>query len=346
MSDDQPAAPDDSGGEETRRILTGISPLAWEHPADRAALQAVRKVPGFDLTLRKVFGMFGERALRLAFQANAVRVSEDQYGWIHERHLRVCRTLDVEDVPELYVSQEPVVNAGALGVDDPFVVLNSAMVEVLEPDELEAVIGHEVGHIVSGHALYRTLMVLLLRLSLFRYPVAGVAVRPILYALLEWYRKSELSSDRAGLLAVQDPEASMRVLMHLAGGARGHAKDLDLDAFVRQADAYREEGDLLDSVYKVLNVLGSTHPFAVVRVAELRSWIESGDYERVLEGDYPRRGEEDRRPYREDLAEAAAGYRDSAKDLLDQVDAAVDRFRERMVGAWRGEGGGPEEPPA
>ena len=322
-----------------RRILTDISSRAWEHPADRAALNAVRKVPGFDLALRKVFGMFGERSLRLAFQANAVQVGPDQYGWIHERHLRVCRTLDVEEPPELYVSQTPIVNAGALGMSEPFVVLNSAMVEVLSPDEIEAVIGHEVGHILSGHVLYRTLLVLLLRLSLFRYPVAGIAVRPVLYALLEWYRKSELSSDRAGLLAVQDPDASLRVLMHLAGGARGHEEDLDLDAFVAQSERYREEGDLLDSVYKVLNVLGSTHPFAVARVAELRSWIESGDYRRILDGDYPRRDEEDARAYREDLAEAAAGYRDSARELFDQVDAAVERVRDTISASWRRERG-------
>ncbi len=324
MNDDAPA----------RRILTDISPLAWEHPADRVALNAVRQVPGFDMALRKVFGMFGERALRLAFQANAVRVTPDQYGWIHERHLRVCRTLDAETVPEVYVSQTPVVNAGALGMNEPFVVLNTSMIEVLSPDQVEAVLGHEVGHILSGHVLYRTLLVLLLRLALFRYPVAGVAARPVLYALLEWYRKSELSSDRAGLLAVQDPEASLSVLMHLAGGARGHGDELNLDDFVAQAEAYREDADLLDSVYKVLNVLGSTHPFAVVRVAELRSWIEDGEYERILSGDYPRRGEEDERPYREDLREAMEGYRDSAKDVLDQVDAAVDRFRDRLSEAW------------
>lgn len=327
MNDEAPA----------RRILTDISPVAWEHAADRAALNAVRQVPGFDMALRKVFGMFGERALRLAFQANAVQVTEGQYAWIHERHLRVCRTLDVDPVPELYVSQTPVVNAGALGMNEPFIVLNTAMIEVLTPDQLEAVLGHEVGHILSGHVLYRTLMVLLLQLALFRYPVAGVAARPVLYALLEWYRKSELSSDRAGLLAVQDTEASLSVLMHLAGGARGHGEELDLDAFVRQADAYREDDDLLDAVYKVLNMLGSTHPFAVVRVAELRSWIESGDYERILAGEYPRRSEEEehRRPYREDLREAMEGYRESAKDILDQVDAAVDRFRDRVGEAWR-----------
>ena len=319
--------------ETQRRILTQISPLAWEHPADRAALNALRKVPGFDLALKKVFGLFGERALRLAFKANAVKVTEGQYPWIHQRLVRVCEVLDVGEPPELYVSQTPIVNAGAVGMSKPFIVLNSSMLEVLGPDEVEAVIAHEVGHILSGHVLYRTLLILLLNLVVFRYTLAGLAVRPILMALLEWYRKSELSSDRAGLLGIQDPEVSMRALMHLAGGMRGQS--LELDEFVAQAEEYREGGDLLDSVYKVLNVLGQTHPFAVVRVAELKDWVESGAYDRILEGEYQRRDEEDTRPYREDLAEALSGYRDTAKEILEEVDAAVDRVRDRISEAWK-----------
>ncbi len=316
-----------------RRVLTNISPIAWEHPADRAALNALRKIPGFDLVLRKVFGMFGERALLLAFKANAVKVTENQYPSLHESLIRVCEVLDVDEVPELFVSQKPVVNAGAVGMSKPFIVLNSSLVELLGDDEVEAVIGHEVGHIVSGHVLYRTLLVILLSLTVFRYPLAGLAVRPVLFALLEWYRKSELSSDRAGLLSIQDPDASMRALMHMAGGMRGET--LNLEEFVAQAEEYREGGDLLDSVYKVLNVLGLTHPFAVVRVAELKEWIDGGTYERILEGDYPERGAEDDRPYKEDLAEALAGYKDSAQKIIDEVDAAVDRMRSRFTQAWR-----------
>jgi len=322
-----------SGGVQ-RRVLTNISPIAWEHPADRAALNALRKIPGFDMVLRKVFGMFGERALLLAFKANAVKVTENQYPDLHESLLRVCEVLDAEEVPELFVSQKPVVNAGAVGMSKPFIVLNSSLVELLGQDEVEAVIGHEVGHILSGHVLYRTLLVILLSLTVFRYPLAGLAVRPVLFALLEWYRKSELSSDRAGLLAVQDPDASMRGLMHMAGGMRGET--LNLEEFVAQAEEYREGGELLDSVYKVLNVLGLTHPFAVVRVAELKDWIDGGTYERILAGEYQERGTEDERPYREDLAEALSGYKDSAQKILDEVDAAVDRMRDRVSKAWRG----------
>ncbi len=317
-----------------RRILTRISPVAWEHPADRAALNALRKVPGFDLALRKIFGLFGERALRLAFKANAVRVSTNQYGWIHERLERVCEVLDVAKPPEVYISQTPIVNAGAVGMGEPFIVLNSSMLEVLSPDEVEAVLGHEVGHILSGHVLYRTLLILILNLVVFRYTIVGLAIRPILMALLEWYRKSELSSDRAGLLAIQNPRVAMSSLMQLAGGMRGET--LNLDEFVAQSKEYRESGDLLDAVYKVLNVLGQTHPFAVIRVGELKDWIESGAYDRILAGEYPRRDEKDERPYRQDLAEAMKGYKDAARELLDEVDATVDRLRSKLGEAFRG----------
>ncbi len=321
----------DSG--HTRRILTGIGATSWEHPADRATLNALRKIPGFDLALRKIFGMFGERAIRLAFKANAVRVTEKQYPWIHQRMLRVCEVLDVETIPELYVSQTPIVNAGAVGMNEPFIVLNSSMLEVLNRDQVEAVLAHEVGHIMSGHVLYRTLLILLMQLTVFRFPLVGIAALPLLLALLEWNRKAELSCDRAALLAVQDRDTVLSSLMNLAGGTRG--EELDLAEFVAQSEEYREGGEVLDSVYKLLNVLGATHPFAVARVAELQIWLESGRYDEILAGEYSRRDEEDPRPYREDLKEAAKGYTDAATEILHDVDAAVDKLKNRVTSAFK-----------
>src|SRR5688572_30903568 len=84
------------GGTRQRRILTNIAPRAWEHPADRAALNALRRVPVFDDVLRKLFGMFGEKPIRLAFQANAVRVSPKQFARIHGLYSEVRRTMDVQ----------------------------------------------------------------------------------------------------------------------------------------------------------------------------------------------------------------------------------------------------------
>ena len=305
-----------------RRILTGISSRSWEHPADRAALAALRKLPVFDEVLKTLFGFFGEKPIRLAFQANALRVSERQYGHIYERYRDIVETLDTEEYP-LYVSQTPIANAGAYGMDKPFIILNSGTVLILNDDELSFILGHEVGHIVSGHVLYRTMMVLLIQLASLGFPIVGLAARAVLMGLLEWSRKSELSSDRAGLLSIQDADVAMTAMMKMAGG--GASSDLDLGEFVRQAEDYREGGDVADHVFKVLNLLGVTHPFWVLRLSEMRSWIESGEYDRIVAGEYPRRDDPDP-SYREDVSSAAQAYADEARSFIGSMRGAARRM--------------------
>jgi Zn-dependent protease with chaperone function len=315
-----------------RRILRDIDPGTWEHPADRAALMAVRRIPVFDQVLKAVFGLFGEKPIRLAFQANAVRVGPRQFPAIHEHYLEVCETLDVADRPELFVSQTPLVNAGAYGMDRPFIVLNSGAVRLLARDELTWLMGHELGHVLSGHVLYRTMIVLLMQLATLGFPVVGLAARVVLMGLLEWQRKSELSADRAGLLALQQPEATLSTMMKLAGGGRD--EETDLNEFLRQADEYRDGGDAADMVFKVLNLMGATHPFHVLRAAELRDWIEAGEYDRVLRGEYRHRTDGPT-PYKDDLAAAGSAYREDAQNFARQFASALRETRDRFAEGFR-----------
>lgn len=310
------------------QILTQIDSRTWEHPADRAALNALRKLPAFDEILRKVFGFFGEKPIRLAFQANAVRCSPTQFARVNRLYERAARTLDVPQEYPIFVSQTPLVNAGAYGMEKPFIIVNSGTVELLDDDELQFVIGHEIGHIMSGHVLYTTMMVLLVQLAERGFPIVGLAARAILVALMEWYRKAELSSDRAGSLAVQIPEVGMRTMLKFAGG--GRPGEANLPEFIQQADSYRQGGDLADQVFKVLNLLGADHPFPVLRVAEMRDWFESGAYERIVGGEYAHRGDATG-PYRDDLGAAGRAYADDAKQTLhtasDAARRVVDSFR-------------------
>lgn len=301
---DQPSQPP----VRSRTVLTGISSRAWEHPADRGALVALRRLKGFDAVLKAVSGLFREPAVRLLHLGSAVRVDERQFPALHHLLQDVGRVLDVQDLPEMYVAANPVPGAVTIGMNQPFIVLNSGLVDLLDDDELRFVVAHELGHAVSGHAVYQTLLQRLLSLTgvLYAVPLGGIGVRAIIAALYEWSRKAELSADRAGLLATQDPATAFRVHMQLASG--GHLDDLDTTSFFAQGKEYLDSSDLRDSVLKLLLIERASHPFAVVRAAELRRWVDSGEYTRYLSGDYPRRDDDADARVSDAAKEAAASY--------------------------------------
>src|SRR5436189_5231296 len=162
-----------------RKILTQIAPVTWEHPADRAALQSLRSVPGFDEVVKKVYGFIGEPGVRLIFQADAVRVGPTQFPRLNQLYTDVLTSMDSSERPELFVSQTPFANAGAFGMDKPFIVINSGTLKLLDDDELRNVPGHELRHVRSGHALHHTILVLMLNVSLGALPLpAGSAILP------------------------------------------------------------------------------------------------------------------------------------------------------------------------
>lgn len=295
----------------SRVRLEGISSRAYEHPADRGALVALRKLTGFDTLLKKLSGLFSERRLRLLFLGSAVKVGDTQFRDLHDYVRDTAYVLDMDQVPELYVIQNPMASAMAIGSDRPFIVVTSGLFDLMDPHEQRFVVGHEMGHILSGHAVYRTLLLILTQLALrvAFIPLGYVGLRAIVVALEEWFRKSELSCDRAGLLAVQDPDAAKRSLMKLAGGSR--LAEMNPDAFREQARSYDADGDARDGLLKVLSLIGRTHPFAVVRFAELDRWIEDGHYQRILDGDYPRRGEDSEATISEEARAAARSYQES-----------------------------------
>lgn len=318
-----------------RKVLTQISPVSWEHPADRAALQSLRAVPGFDQVVKKIYGFIGERGIRLLFQADAVRVGPKQFPRLNELYTDVLTTMDWEPRPELFVSQTPFVNAGAFGMDRPFIVINSGALKLLDDDEMRALLGHELGHVMSGHVLYHTILILILNFSFSTLPfLAGIALLPIRIALLEWFRKSELSSDRAGLLATQDAISAMRMYLKMAGG--GDMKQMDLNAFLVQAKEYEETGGAIDRIFQILNTLDRTHPFNTLRAAELQRWIEGGNYERIVAGEYVRRGPDaDNRPIEKDIDEAREHYMKEAKGVVNDVVDSAKRAAQAFTDAFK-----------
>ena len=294
----------------TRITFPGISSRAWEHPADRTALSALRRLKGFDQILKLTSGMLRDRQHRLLYLASAARVGPRQFADLDTLLDECVDVLDAPAKPELYVMQSATTDAFTIGMDKPFIVISSGLYDLMTHEELRFVVGHELGHALSGHAVYRTMMMHLMRLarSFGVVPVGGWALRAIVAALLEWQRKSELSGDRAGLLCSQDLDTAISVEMKLAGGSR--LDKLDSDAFLAQAREYERTGDMRDGVLKLLNLELQTHPFSVLRAAALTNWVDSGGYEKVMAGDYPRRADDAKATFSDDLGEAARHYRD------------------------------------
>jgi Zn-dependent protease with chaperone function len=300
----------------TRELFPGISSRAWEHPADRTALTALRRLKGFDQILKVLSAMLRERQHRLLYLASAAQVGPRQFADLDAMLDDCVQVLDAPVRPELFISQSPLVNAYTIGMDTPFIVVTSGMYDLMTRDEMRFVLGHELGHALSGHAVYRTMLMHLMRLaSSFGFiPLGGWALRAIVAALLEWQRKSELSGDRAGLLCCQDLDIAIRVELKLAAGS--HLDKLDTQAFLAQAREYERSGDMRDGLLKLLNLELQSHPFSVLRAAALTKWVDTGGYGAILAGNYPRRADDDSARLHEDVGAAARHY----KDGFDQSD--------------------------
>ncbi len=308
----------------SRSTLTGISSRAWEHPADRGALVALRKLKGFDTVLKAISSLFNERATRLLFLGSMVRVDDRQFSGLNRLLAEVGRTLDVDELPEVFVQNHPVTSAMCVGMDKPMIIINSSLLDLLDEEEMRFVVAHELGHALSGHAVYRSLLNRMIRLSgvLNSVPMGVFGVRGIVAGLYEWQRKSELSADRAGLLATQDPATAFRVHMKLACGS-GDLSELDPTSFFAQGQEYLDAGDLRDSLLKLLLIEERSHPFAVVRAAELRRWVDSGEYTQILAGTYPRREDDAGASMSEAAKQAADSYTEAFRSSQDALGKLV-----------------------
>jgi Zn-dependent protease with chaperone function len=319
--------------------LPGISPRAYQHPADRAATAALQKVPYLDQVVRKLIALGYERALRVSSLGASVRLGQEQLPHIWALHRQVFNVLDIEQVPDLYLTQFPLANAATFGTERPVVILNSELVRLLDEDGRRAVLAHEAAHIHADHVLYQTALLILLRVGTAGLPAfAGLPLLAIRLALLEWSRGAELSCDRAAAIVTRDPLAVCRALMILTGGTA--AAELNLDAFIAQAMDYDIGGKGLERITKLMQDMGVTHPLPVRRVRMLLEWVRQGEYDRIIGGEYLRKGEEP--PLRAEADAAQAHYSERIGDAFSQAGSSIAEAGDQLskwLARQRGSGG-------
>jgi Zn-dependent protease with chaperone function len=302
----------------------GLSSKSYEHPADRAATAALRSIPLMEKVVKRLVGFGHERQLRQVLIGNAVQVSDEQVPQLWARHCWAASVLDVEAVPELFVTQTPLANALTVGARRPMVIIFSGLASDYSRSEVDAVLAHEMGHVLSEHYYYQTalqfLSMIVMSSGSAAGALAGLPLKAIYLVLLEWARAAELSSDRASALVVGDPLITCQMLMRIAGGA---LEGMSLDAFLAQAARYAEEDDALARWSRAWVEASLRHPFAVKRAQELMSWVNDGSYHRARSGIYVHRGQE--APVTAEVQKAIVHYRERFFRILDVASGGVDR---------------------
>lgn len=265
--------------------LIGLQSAHFRHPLDLQATQALQQLPGLDLAIRGLMGPVAEQFFQLENLASGILVGDRQLPQLHELLLEACQILDLEP-PQLYVRQNPTPNAYTFAMrgKQPFVVIHTSLIDLLTPEEIQAVIAHELGHLKCEHSVYLTMAnIAVLAAGQLGLPLGPLVAQGLQERLLEWVRCAEFTCDRAALLVAQDARVVASVLMKLTGGSPALASQLNLDAFLEQARAYDDLS--LSEIGKMLRQTQTaqrTHPVPVLRAREIDRWASSQDYEKLL----------------------------------------------------------------
>ncbi|HAX77532.1 MAG TPA: peptidase M48 [Cyanobacteria bacterium UBA11372] len=274
-----------------QKVLTGLRAEAYEHPFDRKALASLEKMPGISLLLKKINEYGIDRLLRLQSLGNEIKVTPRNFPYLHKSFVETCEILEVEPLPELYLFRGTGnIQTYTIGVEKPLVSINLEGMEWLSPEELLFVFGHEVAHIKSRHLLYHQTAIILPSLKTFlsntTLGLGGLLASGVEVALYNWLMMAKFTSDRAGLLACQDVEVATTALMKLAGLPREYMSTEILEDFKAQAREFSTESfNNLDKIAKMLSFMEYKFSWAIMRASELLKWVDSGEYEALLQQD-------------------------------------------------------------
>lgn len=268
-----------------KKILTGLSHEQYEHPFDKKALAALEK-PIVDLLPNPipVIGKFitsnwVEKIFNVQYTGSNLKVTKDNYPQIYEYLEYACEILDVKNKPELYIQWGYDINAFTVGADNPIIVLNSGLIDLCDEDEIMFIIGHELGHIKSNHMLYHMMAQSLNQIISMMGPIASAITMGAQYVIYYWYRMSEFTADRAGLMCCQDEDAMVRAFMKMAGIPKSHFNQMNKDTFIQQARDFKAlDYESMNKLIKTVAIADDTHPWTVMRAAELLKWIREGEY--------------------------------------------------------------------
>lgn len=263
--------------------LYGLDSREYEHPLDRKTLTALTNLRGFDKIVNAFLNWEYVKWELVEMKGGNFHVTEKSCPELYNKIKESAHTLNMTDFPHIYTKWGYFVNAYTMGYkENVCLVLYSGAVDLLNDGELGFIIGHELGHIKSNHNLYY-IMAAKIAQFIVNIPLAGDLAQPLVIALKHWSRMSELTADRAGLLACQDKDAVLDTLIKMTGIPRKYHNKVDKQFILEQAREFEELLSSSEQILKHISILNDDHPWTVMRAAELIKWIDEGEYDRLIE---------------------------------------------------------------
>ena len=264
-----------------------FDPERYTHHSDKAALKALQAIPGFSLLIKGFMNIWNERQGQILNMSTRIKLGENQMKKYYDMLPPICEKLGIP-VPDLYLEMNVNPNAYTYGDTAPFIVLTSGLLDTI-PDELvPTVLAHECGHIACKHSLYLTMGRTVLggasNILGSALKLGGLLTVPLQVAFYYWMRCSEFSADRAAVLCDGTARKSQEVCMRLAGWNKGIVADGNIDAFLQQAEDYREmiTGSAWNKTLEFMVLSQATHPLMAVRAAECGAWEKSEQFRRII----------------------------------------------------------------
>ena len=255
------------------------------HDSDKAAMAALKAIPGFSQVMKAFMKIWSEQQLRLINMSTNLRLNEKQMAKYYNMLPPICTKLGI-DVPELFVELDVHPNAYTYGDTKPFIVITSGLFETLPDELIPTVLAHECGHIACHHTLYTTMgRAILNGASAFVSGLGNIALYPIQLAFAYWMRCSEFSADRAAIICDGSAEKSTEVMMRFAGYDKDIMADANVEAFMEQALEYKNlvDNNAWNKTLEFILFQNYDHPLNAIRAYEGREWEKNERYKNILE---------------------------------------------------------------
>lgn len=262
----------------------GILPQEIFHPSDIKYLEKLKAIPGLESLISNTVAELREKYMTVNLRGSGIDVNDHSYSQLYEHLKKTAKAIGMSDVPGMSVLWEYDIHMATEGVKHPRLVLLSGAVDLLDDDELTFLMAHELGHLACGHQPYRILTITLYTSLLELVPMGKQALMVVRPMALNWYRLSDYTADRVGLLACGSIDVALRTMVKMSGIPKKYFDNINIAAFIKQAEQFeRDSSGVMDKLIANMSRNASSAPWLVSRAAELFKWSNSQEFTSLKE---------------------------------------------------------------